>query len=68
MGATSVQKQPEVNLTTAAVEQALDQRITTPVDCICDYATNLRHHLVQRVINPDCEAEHAVEFERERDE
>jgi len=68
MGAISVQEQPEVSLTTAAVEQALDQTITTPDDCICDYATDLQHRLVQRVINPDCTAEHAVEMERERDE
>lgn len=67
MGAITVQEQPEVNLTTEAVNKALDAEITTPDDCICDYATDLQHHLVQRVINPDCTAVHTVEMERERD-
>lgn len=68
MGAISVQEQPEVSLTTEAVSEALDQEITAPDNCICDYVTELKHHLVQRIINPDCEAEHVEGMERERDE
>lgn len=67
MGAITVQEQPEVSLTTAAVEKALDTEITVPDNCVCDYASDLQHHLVQRVINPDCSAVHVVEMERERD-
>jgi hypothetical protein len=67
MGAIIVQEQPEVNMTTEAAEQALDQKITTPDNCICDYATVLPYHLLQRVINPACTVEHGVELERERD-
>jgi hypothetical protein len=68
MGAITVQEQPKVNLTTAAVEEALDRKVTVPDDCICDYATELQHRIVQRVINPACTAEHTIEMERERDE
>lgn len=68
MGAVPVQEQPEVHLSTPAVEEALDQKIETPADCVCDYATVLPYHLVQRVVNPDCTAAHDVELERERDE
>jgi len=68
MGAIHVQEQPEVNLSTESVEEALSRKISAPDDCICDYATELQHRLVQRVINPDCTAEHVVEMERERDE
>jgi len=68
MGAISVYEQPKVHLSMAGVEEALDRKVTAPDDCICDYATDLKHRLVQRVINPECTAEHAVEMERERDE
>jgi hypothetical protein len=67
MGAFTVQEQPEVDITTAAVEEALAQPVTAPDDCICDYVTDLKHRILQRVINPSCSAVHVVEYERERD-
>lgn len=67
MGAITVQEQPEVTLTTEAVEESLDQQIEAPDECICDYVTTMPYNLSQRIINPACRADHTGGDELERD-
>lgn len=69
MGAITVQEQPEVSLTTEAVQEALDTSVEVPEDCICDYVVRMPYNLQQRVVNPKCTAHESddLELERERD-
>lgn len=58
-------------LSTEAIQQALSDPIPVPDECICDWVRVLPYRLEQRVMNPDCEADHTSEaggeLEKERD-
>lgn len=63
--------QPDVELTSAAVQKALADPIDVPHECICAYIRVMPYGLVQRHANPDC-TEHSPdepdgELEKERD-
>lgn len=64
------QVQPQVEITTHAVQKSLDDPIDVPHDCTCAYIRIETHGLVQRHANPDC-TEHGFEDDgeliRERD-